>query len=164
MSKPKVKALWASRKLLAPEVERDIYLYCEPKIGTRCINTRAAKAMAEATGRSVRKVNTLDGYMNWSECLDGQWHMFRAPLTLKYAQAIDRYDNTGRKFRLPVAAPFGAVEYKGPSVERRDPIPVIRERKKRHNARVASGAHKPRSKFRRAQAPAVAAREARHAD
>ena len=131
-----------------------VYQTCELKKATRCLNTNLVKELAKFLGRQVRKVNTLDGYLNWSECVDGEWHMFCQMLTLAYAKKIDAFDD-GKYFKIPKACPMGPVEYKGPCAERKDPIEVIRERKVRYAERVKTKKIIPRSKFRRPQAEAV---------
>jgi len=149
----KVKALHCRPSLIPVEDRLDIYMHCEPKVATRCVNTRYMKKVAQTTDRAVRKVNTLNGWANWSECVDGVWHMFRAPLTPDYCAKINTYDRTGKKFQLPltVAKAFGKVEHKGECVERRDPAGVTAERKQRLNTRIATGKLVPRSKFRAPQ-------------
>lgn len=156
MKNPTVPQLWCNPKLID---KARIYMTCEPGRATRCINTQTLKVIAEYLGREVRKVNTLKGYANWSECVRGTWHMFRMPLHQKYAFGIDEYDRTGIKFRLPVAAPFEKVEWRGPCVESRgDPPEVVAERKAIMAVRIADGTLVPRSKFRAPQAAAVQAR------
>ncbi len=157
---PTVAPLWIDPQVLTRKQVDRVYTGCEPKLPTRCLNTTFEKQAAKLTGRVVRKVNTLKGFTNWSEQVNGDWHMFTAPLKLAYAKKIDTYDRTGKLFTLPRAAPVGPVVWKGKCVERRDPIPVIRERKARYKVRVENGDVKPRSKFREPQAPAVARRAA----
>ena len=164
----KVKPLWCLPSEIPVEDRLDIFMHCEPKVATRCINTRFMKKVAQVTGRAVRKVNTLKGYANWSECVHGDWHMFRAPLTLAYAAKIDKFDAGGPRFQLPLTAgkAFGPVEHKGLCGERveettEDPTILAlkkAERKKKHGDRIRSGAHTPRSKFREPQKEAVEAR------
>lgn len=156
-----VAPLWCHPSDIPVEGRLDIYMHCEPKVGTRCINTRYMKKVAEINGRAIRKANTLKGYANWSECVGGEWHMFRMPLRFAYAAKIDKFDATGKRFDLPatVKSAFAKVEWKGECVENRgDPKEVVDGRKGRLAARIASGALKSRSKFREAQAPAVLAR------
>ena len=156
-----VKPLWCLPSQIPVEDRLDIYMHCEARIGTRCINTRFMKAAAKATDRAVRKVNTLKGWANWSECVHGEWHMFRAPLTLVYAQKIDRYDATGKKFQLPLTAAkaFGKVEWKGECVENRGDAPeTVAARKAVMATRIKDGTLVPRSKFRAPQEAAVISR------
>lgn len=112
--------------------------------------------MAKYLGRVVRKVDTRDGYVSWSELVAREWHRFCMPLNHIYATRIDDYDKDNTHFKLPKKTPFGPVEYKGPCEERFDPLHVIRERKVRHNQRVLDGLAVPRLKFRKPQAPFVA--------
>lgn len=160
-----VKPLWCQQSQIPLEDRLDIYMNCEPRVATRCIDTRYIKAVAKVLGRSIRKANTLKGYANWSECVNGTWHMFRVPLTLSYAAKIDKFDAGGPRFKFPLTAAeaFGKVEWKGECVERLEETTVPpdelakkkADRKKKFSERVKSGEHKKRSKFRDPQAPAV---------
>jgi hypothetical protein len=152
-----VPPLWCDPDRLSRGSVLKVYETCQLAVSTRCINTNAIKAMAAAEGRAVRKVNTLKGYTNWSECVNGDWHMFRMPLRRTYAALIDAYDASKKHFRLPKRPPFGPVEYKGPCVARNDPLEVIRARKEKYNTRVADGEVEPRSKFRKPQLPYIEA-------
>lgn len=153
------KHIWIDPDSLTAKETTKVRILCEKGIGTRCLNTIFQKTVAKKLNRRVRKMNTLNGFANWSEFINGVWHMFQTPLTLEYAKKIDNYDATGKQFKLPKRPPFGEIFYKGICPERKDAPEVISERKKRYNERVAAGLIVPRSKFRHPQAAAIAQRE-----
>jgi len=130
---------------------------CQRGSAGHCINTNLVRAYAKHQGRKIRAPMTYKGDFHWSECVDGQWCMFVAPLTLKYVKKIDGYDHDAKHFDAPAKCPMGPVRFVGFCTERSDDPQVVRERRARVNARVAEGKLVPGSRFRERQTPYVLA-------
>jgi hypothetical protein len=152
----KVAPIWVNPGLLSADTRDAIRVMACPCDGQRCLNTIIVREFAKLQGREVRRVTTLDGWCNFSEKIDGVWHMFRMELKLWYAKLIDLYDKTGKQFLWPKTAPFKSVEWKGPCKERADTVEIRVERNLRYRAMVKSGEWVKREKKpRNLQAPKV---------
>lgn len=147
---------WVSRKKMPVEDAMSAFLTCTRGSKGFCIISNWSRYSAKPLGRIVRKLSTYKGWTHWSEYIDGEWLMFKAPLLYKVAKRADAFDNpkTRTLFKPPAKA-HGPAEYVGVCVERHDPPEVILERKMRMEERVKAGTLVRRAKFREPQAQYV---------
>lgn len=134
-----------------------VYATCIRSNKGYCINSNLIRGFAKLQGRKIRSPGTYRGEFHWSECVNGEWCMFVAPLTGKYAKTIDAFDHDGKHFNPPMKSPFGPVRFVGFCVERRDTADQRKERRDRITARVEDGKLVPGARFRERQAPYVSA-------
>jgi hypothetical protein len=150
-----VKVPWARKADLPRALIERAYETCKRGDEGHCINTNLVRAFATHLGRTIRHPHTYKGNFHWSEKINGQWCMFVAPLAPKYARRIDAFDHDGKHFWPPVKCPMGPVHFVGFCEPRKVDPATIKERRDRHEARIAAGKLVPGSRFRERQLPYV---------
>jgi hypothetical protein len=150
-----VRVPWARKQALRGEPLERAYETCQRGNKAHCLNSNIVHEAALLEGRNLRFVATYKGFLRWSEYIDGKWHQFEAPLTLKYAQTIDGYDHYRKNFRMPVKCPMGPVRHLGICAQVRYTKEQHKERRARYNARVEAGVVVPGMTFRKPQADYV---------